>query len=49
MSERLLLSMRKFVAPEFVFGRGALHLAGRQAAGRGVRRALLVADPGLAR
>jgi len=48
MPERLLLSMRKFVAPEFVFGRGALHLAGRQAAGLGVRRALLVADPGLA-
>ncbi|MFP5259796.1 MAG: alcohol dehydrogenase-like regulatory protein ErcA [Acidobacteriota bacterium] len=47
MPERLLLSMRKFVAPEFVFGRGALTLAGRQAAGLGVRRALLVADPGL--
>ncbi|MYL82232.1 iron-containing alcohol dehydrogenase [Desulfovibrio aerotolerans] len=48
MPERLLLSMRKFVAPEFVFGQGALGLAGRQAAGLGVRRALLVADPGLA-
>jgi len=48
MPERLLLSMRKFVAPEFVFGRGALALVGRQAAGLGVRRALLVADPGLA-
>ena len=47
MPGRLLLSMRKFVAPEFVFGRGALRLAGRQAAGLGVRRALLVADPGL--
>lgn len=47
MPERLLLSLRKFVAPEFVFGRGALALAGRQAAGLGVRRALLVADPGL--
>ncbi|MHC1789372.1 alcohol dehydrogenase-like regulatory protein ErcA [Solidesulfovibrio sp.] len=47
MPERLLLSMRKFVAPEFVFGRGALALAGRQAAGLGVRRALLVVDPGL--
>ena len=49
MSERLLLSMRKFVAPEFVFGRGGLGLAGRQAAGLGVGRALLVADPGLVR
>ncbi|MEA4857861.1 MAG: alcohol dehydrogenase-like regulatory protein ErcA [Solidesulfovibrio sp.] len=47
MPEQLLLSLRKFVAPEFVFGRGALALAGRQAAGLGVRRALLVADPGL--
>ncbi|WP_428558672.1 MAG: alcohol dehydrogenase-like regulatory protein ErcA [Solidesulfovibrio sp. DCME] len=47
MPERLLLSLRKFVAPEFVFGRGAVALAGRQAAGLGVRRALLVADPGL--
>jgi alcohol dehydrogenase class IV len=47
MPQKLLLSMRKFVAPEFVFGSGGLALAGRQAAGLGVRRALLVADPGL--
>lgn len=47
MPEELLLTLRKFVAPEFVFGRGALGLAGRQAAGLGVRRALLVVDPGL--
>ena len=47
MPQKLLLSMRKFVAPEFVFGRGGLALAGRQAAGLGVRRALVVADPGL--
>jgi alcohol dehydrogenase class IV len=47
MPETLLLPMRKFVAPEFVFGQGALALAGRQAAGLGVGRALLVADPGL--
>ena len=45
--EKLLLSLRKFVAPEVVFGWGALELAGRQAAGLGVRRPLLVADPGL--
>jgi len=45
--EELLLTLRKFVVPEFVFGRGALSLAGRQTAGLGVRRALLVADPGL--
>lgn len=45
--EELLLTLRKFVVPEFVFGRGALAMAGRQTAGLGVRRALLVADPGL--
>lgn len=47
VSEELLLTLRKFVVPEFVFGRGALALTGRQSAGLGVRRALLVADPGL--
>jgi alcohol dehydrogenase len=47
VQEKLLLSLRKFVAPELVFGQGALSLVGRQAAGLGVRRALLVADPGL--
>ncbi|MHC1710736.1 MAG: alcohol dehydrogenase-like regulatory protein ErcA [Solidesulfovibrio sp.] len=47
MREKFLLSLRKFVAPEFVFGQGAVSLAGRQAAGLGVRRALLVADPAL--
>ncbi|EFL53171.1 iron-containing alcohol dehydrogenase [Solidesulfovibrio fructosivorans JJ]] len=47
MRDDILLAMRKFVAPEFVFGNGALALAGRQAAGLGVRHALLVADSGL--
>ncbi|UJX40310.1 iron-containing alcohol dehydrogenase [Desulfovibrio sp. JY] len=47
MRDDILLAMRKFVAPEFVFGNGALTLAGRQAAGLGVRHALLVADSGL--
>ncbi len=42
-----MLTLRKFAAPEFVFGQGALSLAGRQAAGLGVRRALVVVDPGL--
>ena len=42
-----MLTLRKFVAPEFVFGQGALSLVGRQAAGLGVRRALVVVDPGL--
>ena len=48
MQEDALLAMRKFVAPECIFGQGALAMAGRQASGLGVRRALLVADPGLA-
>ena len=47
MPEKLLLSLRKFVTPEVVFGHGALELTGRQAAGLGVRRPMLVADPGL--
>ena len=48
MQEDALLAMRKFVAPECIFGQGAQAMAGRQASGLGVRRALLVADPGLA-
>jgi len=42
-----VLTLRKFAAPEFVFGQGALSLVGRQTAGLGVRRALVVVDPGL--
>jgi alcohol dehydrogenase class IV len=37
--------LRKFLAPEFVFGDGALELSGRFAANLGVSRALLVTDP----
>ena len=48
MQEDALLAMRKFVAPECIFGQGALAMTGRQAAGLGVRRTLLVADPGIA-
>jgi alcohol dehydrogenase class IV len=40
-------SLRKFVAPEFIFGCGARHLAGRYAHNLGVRRALVVGDPGV--
>lgn len=39
-----LLELRKFVAPEFVFGAGARHLAGRYAANFGARKVLLVTD-----
>jgi alcohol dehydrogenase len=39
--------LRKFVAPEFVFGRGARFLAGRYLMNFGVRKALVVTDRGV--
>lgn len=39
--------LRKFVAPEFVFGIGARRLAGRYAANLGGSRVLVVSDPGV--
>ena len=39
--------LRKFVAPEFVFGAGARRLAARYARNLGARRPLLVTDPGV--
>ena len=39
--------LRKFVAPEFVFGVGARHLAGRYARNLGGRKILVVSDPGV--
>ena len=39
--------LRKFVAPEIVFGVGARRLAGRYAANLAAERALLVTDPGV--
>lgn len=48
MLQESLLALRKFVAPEFVFGPGALALAGRYARNLGARRVLLVTDPGVA-
>jgi alcohol dehydrogenase len=47
MEGRVELELRKFVAPEFVFGTGARHLTGQYAANLGVRRALLVTDRGV--
>lgn len=41
------LELRKFVAPELVFGVGALHLAGRYAANLGARKVLVVTDDGV--
>jgi alcohol dehydrogenase len=42
-----LLELRKFVAPEFIFGAGALTLAGRYAKNFGAQKALVVTDPGV--
>jgi alcohol dehydrogenase class IV len=39
--------LRKFVAPEFIFGLGARRLAGRYAKNFGARRVLVVTDPGV--
>ncbi|MFT3737684.1 MAG: iron-containing alcohol dehydrogenase [Breznakibacter sp.] len=41
------MELRKFVAPEFVFGVNAIDLAGRYAKNFGATRALLVSDPGV--
>lgn len=39
--------LRKFVAPEYIFGVGARHLAGRYAKNLGARKVLVVSDPGV--
>jgi alcohol dehydrogenase class IV len=41
-----VLDLRKFVAPEFVFGDGARHLVGRYARNLGGSHVLVVTDPG---
>ena len=41
------LELRKFVAPEFVFGADARLLAGRYALNVGARKVLVVSDPGV--
>ncbi len=43
------VELRKFVAPEVVFGVGARRLAGQYAANLGAQRALLVTDAGVVR
>lgn len=40
-------TLRKFVAPEFVFGVGSRHLAGNYAKNLGGRKILVVSDPGV--
>ncbi len=39
--------LRKFVAPEFIFGVGARHHAGRYAANLGAQKVFVVTDPGV--
>ncbi len=47
ISANSLLELRKFVAPEFVFGLDAAKLAGRYAENLSARRILVVSDPGV--
>jgi alcohol dehydrogenase class IV len=47
MTPRNPLDLRKFVAPEFICGYGALQLAGRYARNFGMKQVLLVTDPGV--
>lgn len=49
MAERGVSDLRKFLAPEFIFGVGARRLAGRYARNFGSRKALVVTDPGVVR
>ncbi len=41
------LELRKFMAPEFVFGEGARHLAGQYARNFGALKVLVITDPGV--
>lgn len=42
-----VFDLRKFVAPESVFGEGAAALAGQYARNLGAGKVLLVSDPGV--
>jgi alcohol dehydrogenase class IV len=45
--DKRLLELRKFVAPEFIFGEGAIKLAGNYCKIFGVKKALIVSDQGV--
>ncbi len=47
MDNSILLNLRKFIAPEIVYGSGARHLAGRHAGNFGATKVLVVSDPGV--
>ena len=42
-----IVELRKFVAPEFIFGSGASLMVGRYAKNFGARKVLVVTDPGV--
>ncbi len=44
---KIMLALRKFVAPEFIFGHGALNFAGQYANNFGAKKVLMVTDPGV--
>jgi alcohol dehydrogenase len=48
MNPETALELRKFVAPEFIYGTGALTQIGRYAKNFGAHKALVVTDPGVA-
>jgi alcohol dehydrogenase len=48
MNPDTALELRKFVAPEFIYGTGALPQIGRYAKNFGAPKALVVTDPGAA-
>jgi alcohol dehydrogenase class IV len=45
--DEVMLELRKFVAPEFIFGHGALNLVGQYAINFGAKKVLVVTDPGV--
>ena len=47
MTQGMLFNLRKFLAPEIVYGEGALELAGRHAMNLGATKALVVTDAGV--
>lgn len=47
MNPNTQTELRKFIAPEFVFGEGAIHLAGRYAMNFSAQKVLIVTDPGI--
>jgi alcohol dehydrogenase len=47
LDDEIPQELRKFLAPEFIFGVGALELAGGYAAHLGARHIMLITDPGL--